>query len=67
MTSQPGTTADPGACPATEPVALVLSRQVRPAHERVLRGLREGGSPWLLRAGDRSVVLRGAGPLSRLS
>ncbi len=24
----------------------------------VLRGLREGGSPWLLRAGDREVILR---------
>ena len=24
----------------------------------VLRGLRNGGSPWLLRAGDRQVVLR---------
>jgi hypothetical protein len=26
----------------------------------VLRGLRHGGSPWLLRAGDREVVLRAA-------
>ncbi len=25
---------------------------------RVLRGLRNGGSPWLLRAGDREVILR---------
>jgi antibiotic biosynthesis monooxygenase (ABM) superfamily enzyme len=32
MTSQPGTTADPA--PAAEPVALVLSRQARPGHER---------------------------------
>jgi len=24
----------------------------------VMRGLREGGSPWLLQAGDREVVLR---------
>ncbi len=23
-----------------------------------LRGLRNGGSPWLLRAGDREVILR---------
>jgi aminoglycoside phosphotransferase (APT) family kinase protein len=28
----------------------------------VLRGMREGGSPWLLRAGDRAVVLRVGGP-----
>ncbi len=26
----------------------------------VLRGLRDGGSPWLLRAGDREVILRAA-------
>ncbi len=28
----------------------------------VLRGLRDGGSPWLLRAGDREVVLRTGQP-----
>jgi hypothetical protein len=28
------------------------------AEVTVLRGLRHGGSPWLLRAGDREVVLR---------
>jgi Ser/Thr protein kinase RdoA (MazF antagonist) len=28
------------------------------AEVTVLRGLRQGGSPWLLRAGDREVVLR---------
>ena len=32
MTGQPATTADPA--PAGEPVALVLSRQVRPGHEQ---------------------------------
>ena len=28
----------------------------------VLRGLRDGGSPWLLQAGDREVVLRTGQP-----
>jgi hypothetical protein len=28
------------------------------AEVMVLRGLRQGGSPWLLRAGDREVILR---------
>ena len=34
-------------------VSAVLNTRVT-----VLRGLRDGGSPWLLRAGDREVVLR---------
>ena len=33
----------------------------------VLRGLRDGGSPWLLRTGDREVVLRTGQPDDRAS
>jgi aminoglycoside phosphotransferase (APT) family kinase protein len=39
-------------------VALVLGHN----DLRVLRGMREGGSPWLLRAGDRELVLRVGSP-----
>ena len=42
------------------PDALVLdwASAVLDADVTVLRGLRHGGSPWLLRAGDREVVIR---------
>lgn len=42
------------------PDALVLdwASAVLDTEVTVLRGLRHGGSPWLLRAGDREVVLR---------
>lgn len=44
--------ADPGA-EVLDWASAVLDTEVT-----VLRGLRHGGSPWLLRAGDREVVLR---------
>ena len=42
------------------PDALVLdwASAVLDTDVTVLRGLRQGGSPWLLRAGDREVVMR---------
>src|SRR5579859_619829 len=58
-----------GACPPVNlarirvvacPDALVLewASAVLDTDVTVLRGLRQGGSPWLLRAGDREVVMR---------
>jgi hypothetical protein len=44
------------AYPDVEVLAWVSA--VLDAEVTVLRGLRHGGSPWLLRAGDREVVLR---------
>jgi Ser/Thr protein kinase RdoA (MazF antagonist) len=38
--------------------ALDWASAVLDTEVTVLRGLRHGGSPWLLRAGDREVVLR---------
>ncbi len=39
---------------------LAWASAVLDAEVTVLRGLRQGGSPWLLRAGDREVILRAA-------
>ena len=44
------------ACPDAE--VLDWASAVLGSEVTVLRGLRLGGSPWLLRAGDREVVLR---------
>jgi hypothetical protein len=41
-----------------DPGVLDWVSAVLDAEVTVLRGLRHGGSPWLLRAGDREVVLR---------
>jgi aminoglycoside phosphotransferase (APT) family kinase protein len=42
-----------------DPIALRWAADVMACGDvMVLRGLSEGGSPWLLRAGDREVVLR---------
>jgi hypothetical protein len=38
--------------------ALDWASAVLDTEVTVLRGLRHGGSPWLLRAGDREVILR---------
>jgi aminoglycoside phosphotransferase (APT) family kinase protein len=39
---------------------LAWASAVLDAEVTVLRGLRQGGSPWLLRTGDREVILRAA-------
>lgn len=44
------------AYPGAEVLAWVSA--VLDAEVTVLRGLRHGGSPWLVRAGDHEVVLR---------
>jgi aminoglycoside phosphotransferase (APT) family kinase protein len=57
-----------GASPQPPPIAgppaaaLRWSAGILGCEPVVLRGLRDGGSPWLLQAGDRRVVLRTGGP-----
>jgi aminoglycoside phosphotransferase (APT) family kinase protein len=41
-----------------DPVVLAWASAVLGSEARVVRSLRLGGSPWLLRSGDRSAVLR---------
>jgi len=50
------------ALPQPPPAALRWSAGILGGDVAVLRGLRDGGSPWLLQAGDRQVVLRTGGP-----
>jgi aminoglycoside phosphotransferase (APT) family kinase protein len=52
----PGSRRDPGL--DRSPEVLHWASAVLGAEVAVLRGLRDGGSPWLLRAGDREVILR---------
>jgi aminoglycoside phosphotransferase (APT) family kinase protein len=50
--------------PFSQPAAAALrwSAAILGGEPVVLRGLRDGGSPWLLQAGDRRVVLRTVEP-----
>jgi aminoglycoside phosphotransferase (APT) family kinase protein len=50
--------------PSPQPAAAALrwSAVILGGEPVVLRGLRDGGSPWLLQAGDRQVVLRTGTP-----
>jgi aminoglycoside phosphotransferase (APT) family kinase protein len=52
------------AAPSRQPPAAALrwSAGILGCEPVVLRGLRDGGSPWLLQAGGRQVVLRTGGP-----
>jgi aminoglycoside phosphotransferase (APT) family kinase protein len=45
---------------ALDAAVLDWASAVLETEATVLRGLRHGGSPWLLRAGDREVILRAA-------
>lgn len=47
--------------PVPDAEVLEWAAAILDAEVTVMRGLRDGGSPWLLRAGDREVVLRVAG------